>query len=357
MIDRLDRAHERYDRLASDLAKPENAGNPAQLQRLGRELAQLEPLIRLREAWLAAEARADEARELLDSPDAELAALADEELAAATDELQRLEDEIHGALDRKDPDDDRSAILEIRAGTGGEEAALFAGDLVRMYTRFAERRGLKIEVMSISETGIGGVKEAIVHATGSGAFGLLRHESGVHRVQRVPVTEASGRIHTSAASVAVLPEAEEIDIEIPESDIRVDVFRSSGHGGQSVNTTDSAVRVTHLPTNTVVSIQEERSQLQNRARAVAILRARLLDAERSRQAEERGETRRGQIGTGDRSEKVRTYNFAQDRVTDHRVGLTLHNLPTILDGELDRLVEALRTRAAEERRAREEAPS
>ena len=205
--------------------------------------------------------------------------------------------------------------------------------------------------MAVSETGIGGIKEVTLRVIGEGAYGVFRHESGVHRVQRVPVTEASGRIHTSAASVAVLPEAEEIDIDIPESDIRVDVFRSSGHGGQSVNTTDSAVRVTHLPTRTVVSIQDEKSQLQNRAKAMAILRARLLQAERDRQAAERGELRRGQIGSGDRSEKIRTYNFPQDRVTDHRIGLTLHNLHGIMDGDLDRLVEALQAKASEERLA------
>ena len=357
MIDRLDQARERYEQLAADLARPENASSPTQLRRLGRELAQLEPLVKLREAWLAAQARAEEARELLDSPEPELAALADEEFVAATAELEHLKDELYGIFERKDRDDERNALLEIRAGTGGEEAALFAAELQRMYARFAERRGLKMEVLSINETGLGGIREVIARVSGPKAFGLLRHESGVHRVQRVPATEASGRIHTSAASVAVLPEAEEVEVHIPESDIRVDVFRASGHGGQSVNTTDSAVRVTHLPTNTVVAIQDERSQLQNRARALAILRARLLDEERRRQAQERGETRRGQIGTGDRSEKVRTYNFPQDRVTDHRIALTLHNLPAILDGGLDRLVEALQTRAAEERLAAQEMPS
>ncbi|MCY4111603.1 MAG: PCRF domain-containing protein, partial [Chloroflexi bacterium] len=225
----------------------------------------------------------------------------------------------------------------------------FAKEMMRMYMRLAERRRLRTEVMSTNETGIGGLKEGVLRILGEGAYGLFRHESGVHRVQRVPVTEASGRIHTSAASVAVLPEADAIELNIPDADIRVDVFRSSGHGGQSVNTTDSAVRVTHLPTGTAVSMQDEKSQLQNRAKAMAILRARLLQAERDRQAAERGELRRGQIGSGDRSEKIRTYNFPQDRVTDHRIGLTLRNLDGILDGDLDRLVDALQSRAAEER--------
>ena len=349
MLDRLHALHERSEEITTRLADPAVTSDPAQLAALSKELSRLTPLVRLRERWMELSDRIDEARELVDSPDSELAELAADELAAAEEELSEIDDDVRERLVGRDPDDERNAIVELRAGTGGDEAGLFAKELMRMYTRLAERRGLKTEVMSTNETGIGGLKEGVLRLVGDGAYGLFRHESGVHRVQRVPVTEASGRIHTSAASVAVLPEADAIELEIPASDIRVDVFRSSGHGGQSVNTTDSAVRVTHLPTGTSVSMQDEKSQLQNRAKAMAILRARLLQAERERQAAERGELRRGQIGSGDRSEKIRTYNFPQDRVTDHRIGLTLRNLDGILDGDLDRLVDALQARAAEER--------
>ncbi len=351
MIDRLDELHERSEELTAKLADPAVSSDPPQLASLSKELSRIGPLVRLREQWLAASKQVEEARELVDSTDAELAELAAEELAAGETQLDELEDEVRELLVGRDPDDARNAIVELRAGTGGDEAGLFAAQLMRMYQRLAERRRLRTEAMAVSETGIGGIKEATIRVIGEGAYGVFRHESGVHRVQRVPVTEASGRIHTSAASVAVLPEAEEIDIDIPESDIRVDVFRSSGHGGQSVNTTDSAVRVTHLPTRTTVSMQDEKSQLQNRVKAMAILRARLLQSERDRQAAERGELRRGQIGSGDRSEKIRTYNFPQDRVTDHRIGLTLHNLDGIMDGDLDRLVEALQAKSSEERLA------
>ena len=349
MLDRLHAMHERSEEITAKLADPAVTSDPAQLATLSKELSRLTPLVRLRERWLEAIGRIEEARELIDSPDSELAELAAEELSAGDEELSAIEDDVRERLVGRDPDDERNAIVELRAGTGGDEAGLFAKELMRMYMRLAERRRLKTEVMSTNETGIGGLKEGVLRILGEGAYGLFRHESGVHRVQRVPVTEASGRIHTSAASVAVLPEADAIELNIPDADIRVDVFRSSGHGGQSVNTTDSAVRVTHLPTGTAVSMQDEKSQLQNRAKAMAILRARLLQAERERQAAERGELRRGQIGSGDRSEKIRTYNFPQDRVTDHRIGLTLRNLDGILDGDLDRLVDALQARAAEER--------
>lgn len=349
MLDRLHAMHERSEEITAKLADPAVTSDPAQLATLSKELSRLTPLVRLRERWLEATGRIEEARELIDSPDPELAELAADELSVGEQELSAIEDDVRERLVGRDPDDERNAIVELRAGTGGDEAGLFAKELMRMYMRLAERRRLKTEVMSTNETGIGGLKEGVLRILGEGAYGLFRHESGVHRVQRVPVTEASGRIHTSAASVAVLPEADAIELNIPDADIRVDVFRSSGHGGQSVNTTDSAVRVTHLPTGTAVSMQDEKSQLQNRAKAMAILRARLLQAERERQAAERGELRRGQIGSGDRSEKIRTYNFPQDRVTDHRIGLTLRNLDGILDGDLDRLVDALQARAAEER--------
>ena len=349
MLDRLDVLHARSEEITTKLADPAVTSDLAQLAALSKELSRLTPLVRLRERWLAATDRIEEARELVDSPDSELAELAAEELVAAEEELSEIDDDVRERLVGRDPDDARNAIVELRAGTGGDEAGLFAKELLRMYVRLAERRRLRTEVMSTNETGIGGLKEGVLRIVGEGAYGIFRHESGVHRVQRVPVTEASGRLHTSAASVAVLPEADAIELKIPDADIRVDVFRSSGHGGQSVNTTDSAVRVTHLPTGTAVSMQDEKSQLQNRAKAMAILRARLLQAERERQAAERGELRRGQIGSGDRSEKIRTYNFPQDRVTDHRIGVTQHNLDGILDGDLDRLIDALQARAAEER--------
>ena len=342
MIDRLAEARRRYDEVTAELASPGGVFDSRRLASLGREMARLEETARLHDELSAAGERLAEARELLESSDAELAELARDELAETQEEIAAIQARAVDVLVSDDPDDARNAIVEVRAGTGGEEAALFAGELLRMYTRYAERLRLKTEPLSVSGTDRGGIKEGILRVVGARAFGAFRFESGVHRVQRVPVTEASGRIHTSAASVAVLPEAEEIDIEIPESDVRVDVFRSSGHGGQSVNTTDSAVRVTHLPTNTVVSIQDEKSQLQNRVKAMQVLRARLLEQERDRQAAERGQARRDQIGSGDRSEKIRTYNFPQDRITDHRVGLTVHNLPAVLDGNLDRLVDPLR---------------
>ena len=241
----------------------------------------------------------------------------------------------------RDPNDDRDVIVEVRAGAGGDEASLFAADLYRMYARYAERRRWKVEVLSTSESGSGGVKEIIAEVRGDGAYSRLKFESGVHRVQRVPVTEASGRIHTSTATVSVLPEADEVEIQIDEKDLRIDVYRSSGPGGQSVNTTDSAVRVTHLPTGLMVAIQDEKSQHKNRAKAMSVLRARLLEIEQDRLAAERGDERRSQVGSGERSEKIRTYNFPDDRVTDHRVGITVHNLPGLLEGDLDRLIEPL----------------
>jgi peptide chain release factor 1 len=290
-----------------------------------------------------------QARELVDVDDPELAAEARAEEARLTECIEQLEQALKPALIPHDPLDDRPAIVEIRAGTGGDEAALFAADLYRMYTRYCQRQHWRVEPISLSEGSSGAIKEVIFKVQGEGAYGRLRWESGVHRVQRVPVTEAQGRIHTSAATVAVLPEAEEIDIKIEDKDIRIDVFRSSGPGGQSVNTTDSAVRITHIPTGIVVSQQDQKSQLQNKLKAMEVLRARLLDLKVAEQEAERARMRRTQVGTGDRSAKIRTYNFPQNRVTDHRVGFTMHELSRVMDGEIDELIDRLALADVEER--------
>jgi peptide chain release factor 1 len=290
-----------------------------------------------------------EARELVSSGDAEMATEARAEVARLEESIAALEEQIKPLLIPHDPLDERNAIVEIRAGTGGDEAALFAADLFRMYTRFIERRRWKIELLSHSAGSLGGIKEAIFKVPAQGAFGLLRWESGVHRVQRVPATENQGRIHTSAATVAVLPEAEEVDVSIDEKDLRVDVFRASGPGGQGVNTTDSAVRITHLPTGIVISQQDQRSQIQNRAKAMDILRARLLDLRISEQEAERARMRKTQVGTGDRSAKIRTYNYPQSRVTDHRIHFTTHDLQGVMDGDIDELVDKLKLADVEER--------
>ena len=340
----LDRAAE-VERL---LADPAVARDSAQLQSLGREHARLAPIARLADRQSRLQRDMDQARELANEADPELVALARADLARVPAELDAVTAELQELLVPRDPHDDRDAIMEIRAGTGGDEAALFAADLYRMYQRFSERRGLRWEPMSLSDGTLGGIKEAIVAVRGPEAFGLLRRESGVHRVQRVPATETQGRIHTSAATVAVLPEAEEVDIKIEPSDLKIDVFRSSGPGGQSVNTTDSAVRITHLPTGVVVSQQDQKSQLQNKLKAMEVLRARLLDRMIAEQESARARDRRAMVGTGDRSAKIRTYNFPQSRVTDHRINLSVHNLADVIDGDLDPLVEALRVASRQE---------
>jgi peptide chain release factor 1 len=287
-------------------------------------------------------------REPVGVDDPEMAAEAEAELVRLTAAVARLEEELKPLLLPHDPLDDRNAIVEIRAGTGGDEAALFAGELFRMYTRYMERKGWKIEILSLADASLGGVKEAIFKVEGAGAFGEMRGESGVHRVQRVPATEAQGRIHTSAATVAVLPEAEEIDLKIEDKDLRIDVFRSSGPGGQSVNTTDSAVRITHIPSGLVVSQQDQKSQLQNKLKGMQVLRARLLDMKVAAQEAERSRLRKSQVSTGDRSAKIRTYNFPQNRVTDHRINYTSHDLPAVLNGDLSALIEAFKLATVEE---------
>jgi len=316
---------------------------------LGRELRHLTPIVEMGRTLTKYDDELAQVRELAAQNDPEMADTVREEQARLEAAIGDLEKRIKPALIPHDPLDDRPAIVEIRGGTGGDEAAIFAADLFRLYTRFAERRGWKVEIMSLSEGSLDGIKEVIFKVKGNGVFGTMRWESGVHRVQRVPVTEAQGRIHTSAATVAVLPEAEEIDLKIEDKDLRIDVFRSSGPGGQSVNTTDSAVRITHIPSGIVVSQQDQKSQLQNKLKGMEVLRARLLDATIAKQEAERSRMRKTQVGTGDRSAKIRTYNFPQNRVTDHRIGLTMHELSKVMDGEIDPLVEALRNADAEDR--------
>jgi peptide chain release factor 1 len=342
MIDRLAELESRYEEISRQLSTPEAAANRSQLVDLGRELSRLEPIVSGLRAWRAVRDELEGARAMASDPDDEMRAMAREEVERLTARSEELEARLRLELVPRDPNDERNVIVEIRAGTGGEEASLFAADLYRMYARYADRRRWKMEVMSTSESEAGGYKEIIAEVRGDGAYSRLKYESGVHRVQRVPATEAQGRIHTSTATVAVLPEAQEVEIDIAEDDLVVQVYRSSGPGGQSVNTTDSAVRITHKPSGLVVAIQDEKSQHKNRAKALSVLRARLFEAEQARQAAERGEERRSQVGSGERSEKIRTYNFPDDRVTDHRIGLTVHNLPGLLEGDLDRVVEPLR---------------
>jgi len=345
---RLRQALERAAEVERQLSDPAVSRDSAQLQSLGREHARLAPIARLAERQARLESELEQARELADEADPELVALARAELVRVPEELAAVSAELQGLLIPRDPHDDRDAIMEIRAGTGGDEAALFAADLYRMYQRYSERHGLRWEPMSLSDGTLGGIKEAIVAVRGPEAFGRLRRESGVHRVQRVPATETQGRIHTSAATVAVLPEAEEVDVKIEPNDLKIDVFRSSGPGGQSVNTTDSAVRITHLPSGVVVSQQDQKSQLQNKLKAMEVLRARLLDRMIADQEAARSRDRRAMVGTGDRSAKIRTYNFPQSRVTDHRINLSVHNLGDVINGDLDALVEALRVASRQE---------
>jgi len=340
---KLSEVARQYDDLQAEFSEPATARDPDAMRRLGKELARLEPVVAAYRELEEARRELAGAREMREvETDEDLKAMAREEIDRLETVETRLLADLHVLLLPRDPNDDRDVILEIRAGAGGEEAALFAAELYRMYTRYADRHRFTPELMSLSETGIGGIKEAIVSIHGDGAYSRLKFEGGVHRVQRIPATESSGRIHTSTVTVVVMPEADEVEIEIDEEkDLRIDVKRASGPGGQSVNTTDSAVRITHLPTGLVVEIQDEKSQHKNKAKALSVLRSRLLERQLAEQREADSATRRSMVGSGDRSDKVRTYNFPQDRVTDHRIGRTLHNLPAVMDGAIDDLIDAL----------------
>ena len=348
MLDRLQSLSDRFAEIEGLLARPEIATDPARLQELAKERASLEDVVGLYERYESVARQLEDARAILEAgDDDDLRALAHEEVASLESQRDALEDRMRLALLPKDRNDEKDVIVEIRAGTGGEEAALFVADLYRMYSRYAQGHGWKIEIMDANRTGIGGIKEIVLMVRGAGAYSRLKHESGTHRVQRVPTTESSGRIHTSAATVAVLPEAEEVDVEIRPEDIQTDIFHASGHGGQNVQKVATAVRITHKPTGIVATCQDESSQHKNREKAMAVLRARVLAREVERRQRETTEARRAQVGSGDRSERVRTYNFPERRVTDHRVRLTLHNLDAVLDGDVEALIEALIQREQE----------
>ena len=343
MFDKLTSVEARYQELLASIGTSAVQNDPPEYRKQTKELAEIELIVEKFRDYKSVTTEIAQAEELAKGADPDMRALAEEELEGLTQRRDQLEGELKVLLLPKDPNDEKNVMLEIRGGTGGEEAALFAGDLYRMYTRYAERQGWKLEIMSLSEAGQGGIKEVIVNIEGRGVYSRLKYESGVHRVQRVPATEASGRIHTSTATVAVLPEADEVDINIEAKDLRIDTFCSSGPGGQSVNTTYSAVRVTHIPTGIVVSQQDEKSQIKNRAKALKVLRSRLYEIEMRKQQEAIAKDRRSQVGTGERSEKIRTYNFPQSRITDHRINFTTHQLHGVLDGDLGELADALTT--------------
>ena len=347
MWDKLKKAEDRFVEIEEEISRPDVSTNPDMLQKLGRERAGLEDLVNLYREYKKAEASLEETKGMLDDDvDNEMRDMVRQEIEKLETKMETLTESIKEALIPVDENDEKNIIMEIRGGAGGDEAALFAADLFRMYSRYAQERRWSIEIINANESGIGGYKEIVFGVNGSGAYSRLKYESGVHRVQRVPVTESGGRIHTSTATVAVLPEADEVDVEINDDDLRIDIFHSGGAGGQNVNKVATAVRITHIPTGIVTICQDERSQLKNRMKAMSVMRARILDIEKRKQDEELGNRRRSQLGTGDRSEKIRTYNFPQDRVTDHRINQTFHNIEKILEGALDDVIDAL---AADER--------
>ena len=342
MLEKLESVKENFKELTDKLTNPEVIANQSEFQKLAKKRSEMEGIVNAYDEYTDLLKKLKDAEAMVETEtDSELKELAELEVSELKPQIEKMEGQLRLLLIPKDEDDQKNTIFEIRAGTGGEEAALFAADLYRMYTRYAERQGWKCELMSMNDTGLGGIKEVVFSIQGNGVFGKLKFESGVHRVQRVPETEAGGRIHTSAATVAVLPEAEEVDVQIDENDLRVDVFRASGPGGQCVNRTDSAVRITHLPTGLVVSCQDEKSQHKNKAKAIRILRARLFDKVKEEKDSARAENRRNQVGSGDRSERIRTYNFPQQRLTDHRINLTLYKLDEVMEGNLDEIIDAL----------------
>ena len=343
MFDKLDFITEKYDDLAQKVSDPAVIGNQPVWQKYVKEMGEMEPIVKKYKEYRETKDGIAEAKEMLDDGDEEMRGLAKMELSELEDKLPAMEEELKVLLLPKDPNDEKNVILEIRAGTGGDEAALFGADLLRMYTRYAERNRWKTELIEVNDTTIGGIKEAVLLIKGKGAYSRLKFESGAHRVQRVPETESSGRIHTSAATVAVLPEVDDVEIDLDPNDVRVDVYRASGNGGQCVNTTDSAVRLTHEPTGLVVTCQDEKSQIKNKEKAFKVLKARLYDLEMQKQQAEIAGQRKSQVGTGDRSERIRTYNFPQGRVSEHRIGLTLYKLEQILDGDLDEIIDGLNT--------------
>jgi len=343
MLDKLAEVEKRYTQLESLMSDPSLPGKSREYSKIAKERSDLEELVLCYRDWKKTEQEIESNKDLLGEPDEAMREMAKEELAMLRERKEQLEERLKYLLLPKDPNDSRNVIVEIRAGTGGDEAALFAAELARMYTRYAENRGWRVEIMSSNPTGLGGMKEMILSVEGKGAYSRLKFEGGVHRVQRVPVTEGSGRIHTSTVTVAVLPEADEVEVTIDPKDLKVDVMRASGPGGQSVNTTDSAVRMTHIPTGLVVSCQDEKSQHKNRAKALKILRARLLEKKQEEQSSEIAATRKLMVGSGDRSERIRTYNFPQGRVTDHRINFTLYKLDRVIEGELEELIDALNT--------------
>lgn len=343
MFGKLDFITEKYDELAMKASDPEVISNQTLWQKHIKEMSEIEPVVRKYTEYNKAKQELADARDLLEEGDEEMKELAKMEISRLEEDIETFEEELRILLLPKDPNDEKNVILEVRAGTGGEEAALFGADLLRMYGRYAERNRWKTELMDINETGIGGIKEAVMIIRGKGAYSRLKFESGAHRVQRVPETESSGRVHTSAATVAVLPEVDDVEVDLDPNDVRVDVYRASGHGGQSVNTTDSAVRLTHEPTGLIVTCQDEKSQIKNKEKAFKVLKARLYDLEMQKQQDEIAGQRKSQVGSGDRSERIRTYNFPQGRVSDHRIGMTLYKLDAFLDGDIDEIVDTLIT--------------